>query len=203
MTLEGPEGSGKSSQARCLVQALRRRGYSVVFIQDPGSTLLGQRLRAVLLHARFQRLSPLAEAFLFIAGRLQLLEEQIRPALRRGRIVVCDRFHDAMIAYQGYGGRLPIGWLDRLGRGAIGGLMPDLMILLDVPTAVGFGRLTGIKDRMERKGLAFHRRVRNGYRQMAQRHPRRFRLINATQSKAQIDRQVVDTVMRHLARSRS
>ena len=141
ITLEGPEGSGKSSQARRLVQALRRRGERVVFVQDPGSTVLGRRLRTLLLHDHLRRVSPMTEALLFIAGRIPLVEEQIRPALRRGRVVVCDRFHDSTVAYQGFGGRLDVRWLDRLGRAAIGDVMPDLTVLLDIPTAVGFARL--------------------------------------------------------------
>ena len=113
ITLEGPEGSGKSSQARALIRSLRRRGYSVVFAQDPGSTRLGRQLRHVLLHTKIGTVSPLLEALLFIGGRVQLVEEVIQPALRRRQIVICDRFHDATVAYQGYGGRLDVAWLDR------------------------------------------------------------------------------------------
>lgn len=195
ITLEGPEGSGKSSQAQQLVQALRREGRSVVFVCDPGSTALGQQLRKVLLHARLKSFSPLAEALLFIAGRVQLVEEQIRPALRRGRIVVCDRFHDSTVAYQGFGGQLDWRWLDRVGRRAIGGLVPDLTILLDVPTAAGLARLTHRKDRMEHKALVFHQRVRQGYRRLARREPRRFVVLDATQPKAAIRRRILDVVL--------
>lgn len=202
ITFEGPEGSGKSSQAKRLVQALHRAGRSAVFVCDPGSTRLGQQLRRALLHARLKSFSPLAEALLFIAGRVQLVEEQIRPALRRGRVVVCDRFHDSTMAYQGFGGRLDIAWLDRLGRRAIGGLMPDLTILLDVPTSVGFRRLRHRKDRMEQKTLAFHQWVRQGYRRLARREPRRFVVLDATQPKAKIHRRVLALVLKRLARKR-
>ena len=170
ITFEGPEGSGKSSQAKRLVAALRRAGRRVTYVCDPGSTTLGERLRRVLLHER-QTISPMAEAFLFIAGRVQLVDERIHPALARGHIVVCDRFHDSTVAYQGYGGQLDVRWLDRLGRAAIGGLMPDRTFLLDLPPAVGFGRLKGARDRMERKARAFHQRVRRGYRRIARQEP--------------------------------
>ena len=203
ITFEGPEGSGKSSQAKRLVWALRRAGRGVAFVRDPGSTVLGQRLRQVLLHARLAHLSPLAEAFLFIAGRVQLVEEQIRPALRQGRIVVCDRFHDSTMVYQGFGGRLNGTWLDRVGRRAVGGLMPDLTILLDVPVAAGLARLTHPKDRMEQRALPFHRRVRQGYRQLARREPQRFVVLDATQAPATIHRQILAVVLKRLPRKRS
>lgn len=199
ITFEGPEGSGKSSQAKRLVQALRRAGRSVVFVRDPGSTNLGRRLRTVLLHDARQQPSPLTEALLFIAGRIQLVEERIRPALRAGRIVVADRFHDSTVAYQGFGGRVEIGWLDQLGRQAIRRLMPNLTILLDLPTEVGFARLKNRKDRMEQKAVAFHRRVRQGYRRLAQREPRRFIVIDATQSQAQIHDHILTIVSKRLS----
>ncbi len=203
ITFEGPEGSGKSSQAKWLVQALRRRGRQVVFVRDPGSTVLGQRLRRVLLHTRRVRISPLAEALLFIAGRIHLVEEQIRPALRRGCVVICDRFHDSTMAYQGYGGGLGIAWLNQLGRRAIGGVMPRLTIVLDVPTSVGFSRIKGRRDRMEQKARAFHQTVRNGFLRLARREPRRFIILDATQAKRRIQQQMLAVVLSRLsARSR-
>ena len=181
ITLEGPEGSGKSSQARWLAAMLRRRGARVVAVRDPGSTALGRALRRALLHTS-ARLSPLAEALLFIGGRVQLVEEQIRPALAQGAVVVCDRFHDSTMAYQGIGGKLNVAWLDRLGRAAIHGTMPDCTILLDVPTSRGFARLHRSRDRMERKAATFHRRVRAGFLRLAAREPRRFVVIDASKS---------------------
>ena len=198
ITFEGPEGSGKSSQARQLVQALQRAGCRVTFVRDPGSTALGRRLRTVLLHDDVPHLGALTEALLFIAGRVQLVEEFIKPALRRNRIVVCDRFHDSTVSYQGFGGQLDWRWLDRLGRRAIGNLMPALTILLDVPTPVGFRRLRHRKDRMEQKARVFHQRVRQGYRRLARREPRRFVVLDATQPKATIHRQILDVVLSKL-----
>lgn len=194
ITLEGPEGSGKSSQGRWLVQRLRRLGYPVVFLRDPGSTALGRALRRTLLHTAAP-MSPLQEALLFIGGRVQLIEERIRPALAKGQVVVCDRFHDATVAYQGFGGQLEVPWLDRLGRLAIHGVMPSLTMLLDLPAPRGFARLDRARDRMERKAMAFHRRVRQGYLRLAAREPKRFVVIDATQPKAHIHQQILEMVV--------
>ena len=200
ITLEGPEGSGKSSQARALVQRLRRAGYRVVFLRDPGSTVLGRQLRNVLLHTSAQ-ISPMAEALLFIGGRVQLVEERIRPALSRGRVVVCDRFHDSTVVYQGFGGGLDVPWLDRLGRRAIHEVMPALTILLDIPTEAGFARLHRSRDRMERKASAFHRRVRAGFLRLAAREPRRFVVVDASQPPARVRHAIESVVMRRITRS--
>ena len=199
ITFEGPEGSGKSSQSARLARALRRAGRSVAVVRDPGSTDLGRRLRQVLLHSR-HRLSPMTEALLFIAGRIQLVEELIAPALKAGRVVVCDRFHDSTVAYQGYGGRLDARRLDQLGRRAIGGVMPDLTIVLDVPTGVGFARLRHARDRMERKAAAFHRRVRQGFLRIARAEPGRVVVIDAAQPAAHIHREIMAVITTRLRR---
>jgi len=199
ITFEGPEGSGKSSQARWLVGWLRRAGFRVVALKDPGSTALGRALRRALLHTAMP-LSPMAEALLFIGGRVQLVEERIRPALQRGQVVVCDRFHDSTVAYQGFGGTLDVGWLDRVGRAAIHGTMPSLTILLDVPTAKGFARLHRSRDRMERKTRAFHQRVRQGFLRLARGEPRRFVVVDASQPAAQVRRHIEQAVMQQLSR---
>jgi dTMP kinase len=199
ITLEGAEGSGKSSQGRRLVRWLRGRGCRVSALRDPGSTALGQALRRVLLHSD-RTLSPLLEALLFIGGRVALVEEKIRPALARGRVVVCDRFHDSTVAYQGFGGGLNWRWLDRSGRRAIAPLMPDLTILLDVPTPVGFRRLHRSRDRMERKARAFHTRVRSGFLRLARREPRRVVVIDAAASPRGVAQAIQAAVRRRLGR---
>lgn len=197
ITFEGPEGSGKSSQGRWLVSRLRRAGWPVTFLKDPGSTPLGRRLREVLLQASAP-LSPLAEALLFIGGRVQLVEERIQPALERRHIVICDRFHDSTVAYQGFGGRLEVAWLDRIGREAIHGVMPALTVLLDIPTDQGFARLHRSRDRMERKARAFHRRVRRGYLVLAKREPGRFVVIDASTSPEAVRTEVEAVVTQRL-----
>ena len=201
ITLEGPEGSGKSSQARWLTATLRRRGYRVVALRDPGSTALGRRLRALLLQST-AALSPLAEALLFIGGRAQLVKERIRPALAQHRLVVCDRFHDSTVVYQGFGGGLPVPWLDRLGRAAIHRVMPTLTIVLDVPTEQGFARLRRSHDRMERKARAFHHRVRQGFLGLAKRDPRRFIVIDASEPARTVRQHIETVVLQRLAKVR-
>ena len=152
----------------------------------------------MLLHEGRVALTPLTEALLFIAGRVQLVEEQIRPALAKGRIVVCDRFHDSTIAYQGFGGGLETTWLDAIGRRAVGGLMPDLTILLDVAPSVGFSRLRRRHDRMERKAPAFHRRVRRGFLRLAASAPRRCVIVDASQPAALVRQQILVIVRKRL-----
>jgi len=200
ITLEGSEGSGKSSQGRQLVRWLRRVGHRVVFVRDPGSTALGRALRRMLLHTTTP-LTAMAEALLFIGGRVQLVDERIAPALRRGRTVVCDRFHDSTMAYQGFGGRLDELRLQRIGRRAIRGLMPSLTILLDLPVERGFARLRCSRDRMERKELAFHRRVRRGYRALARREPARFVVIDAARPPAQVWQVIERAVAKRIGHS--
>ena len=197
ITFEGPEGSGKSSQARALARRLRRAGFRVELIRDPGSTALGRALRRSLLHAPVS-LSPMAEALLFIGGRVALVEERIQPALARGRIVVCDRFHDSTVAYQGFGGGLEVPWLNRLGRAAIHHTMPSLTILLDLSTADGFASLHRARDRMERKALQFHRRVRAGFLRLAKREPGRFVVVDAADPADRVRHNVERAVFRRL-----
>ncbi len=197
ITLEGPEGSGKSSQGRWLVRRLRRAGYAVVGLRDPGSTNLGRALRRILLH-RKEDMSALMEALLFIGARVQLVEEHIQPALEQGKIVVCDRFHDSTVAYQGFGAGLDVNWLDALGRRAIRDITPTLTLLLDLPTEQGFKRLRHSHDRMERKTRAFHRSVRQGYLQLAKREPKRFMIINAAQPASQVRAQLEEVVLKYL-----
>jgi dTMP kinase len=166
----------------------------VVFLRDPGSTSLGRALREALLHTTAE-LSPLAEALLFIGGRVRLVEEKIQPALKAGKVVICDRFHDSTMAYQGVAGGLNVPWLDRLGRAAIHHAMPSLTLLLDVKTELGFARLHRAHDRMERKALAFHRRVRTGFLRLARREPGRVMIVDASLPSAQV-RNWIEAIMR-------
>ena len=197
ISLEGPEGAGKSSQSRWLISQLKKASYSVLFLKDPGSTELGRKARHVLLHSKTV-LSPMTDALLFIAGRVQLVEEKIKPALAKGQVVVCDRYHDSTVAYQGYAEGVDVRWLDRIGREAIGGLMPSLTLLLDLPTETGFSRIRRPHDRMERQGKEFHRKVREAFLKMAHQEPKRIAIINAGAPRAQVRRQIESVVFGHL-----
>ena len=181
ITIEGPEGSGKSTHSRLLCEFLRGCGHKVLHTREPGGTRLGEAIRQVLLDKKNKRMSDGCELFLFLAARAQIVAEVIMPALKKGYIVVCDRFHDATVAYQGYGAGMDLKLIDSMGKFATGGLKPDLTILLDVETKAGLKR-AGIKDRMEIKSVGFHKKVRQGYLKIAGKEPRRVKLISTTEA---------------------
>ena len=194
ITFEGPEGSGKCTQVRQLAAWLRRRGHRVLLLREPGGTLLGERLRRVLLSPSTGQLSPRTDAFLYMAARAQLVETVILPSLRRGNVVLCDRFLDSTLAYQGYGSGVDVAELRRMGRVATQGLTPRLTFLMDLPSETGLRRVRGAKDRIERRAVSFHERVRRGFLALARREPRRFRVLDARQSRTAIQRQIRQAV---------
>lgn len=179
ITFEGVEGSGKSTQIKLLARALRRAGRRVVLTREPGGTAVSDAIRAVLLNRKHTRMTALCETLLYMASRAQLVEEVIRPKLKTGFVVLCDRWLDATLAYQGYAGGMDVGWIQSLGKKVTGGLEPDLTLLLDLPVGHGLRRSKSHKpaDRMERKGLAYHRKVRAGYLLLARANPRRIHRI--------------------------
>lgn len=179
ITLEGNEGCGKSTQIRLLYKALRERGRSVLLTREPGGTHAGDAIRKILLDRRQIRLGAASETLLYMASRAQLTQEVILPALQRGSIVLCDRWIDATYAYQGFGGGVDPRWIRRIGDFATGGLRPDRTIWLDLPLETGLRRAArrGIRDRVESKTLAYHRRVRRGYLHLARIQARRFRRL--------------------------
>jgi dTMP kinase len=186
ITLEGPEGAGKTVLAKRLVEELTRRGHRVRSTREPGGTRLGERLRAILLeHGGADDAAPVdprADALLFNAARAQLVAEVIRPSLEAGEVVICARFTDSTLAYQGYGAGLPLGELRAIAAVATGGLAPDRTILLDVPPAVGLARKSGAsRNRFESSfDLAFHERVRAGFLELARQEPDRFRVVDSS-----------------------
>ncbi len=178
VTFEGVDGSGKSTQARLLVEALRAEGRDVVATREPGGTELGERVRDLLLHGN--GLTPWAEATLFAAARAQLVEEVIRPALARGADVVCDRYLDSSLAYQGIGRELGVDRVLELNLVATGGLLPDRTFLLDLPVDEAARRRGGDSDRLEAEGSEFAERVGIAYRELAAAFPRRIVRVDAT-----------------------
>ena len=199
ITFEGPEGSGKSTQVRMLARYLRNRGYSVVSTREPGGTRAGELIRKILLTEQKASLFSLTEVFLYMAARSQLIKETIEPALKRGKIVLCDRFLDATIAYQGYGDGVEINLIRRLGRVATGGLKPDLTILLDLPPRKGLERVRGKKDRMEKRPLAYHERVRKGYLRLAAQQTRRIKVVRVRKLKRETQQRLREEVDRCLS----
>jgi dTMP kinase len=205
ITFEGIEGSGKSTHLRQLAEALRRRGADVIGTREPGGTRAGAAIRQLLLGPEAPPLAPLAELFLYCADRTQHLDEVVRPALAAGRIVLCDRFSDSTIAYQGYGRGLPLDGVRALDASARRGLVPALTVLLDCPVADGLARARGRStpgDRFEREAAAFHERVRAGFLELAAGEPARFLVVDATAPIADVQARVAAEVARRLGLAR-
>ena len=182
ITFEGPEGSGKSTQIRLLAEFMRARGLSVEVVREPGGTPIGDQVRHVLHDTANTAMSPEAEVLLYSASRAQLVSQRIRPSLAAGRIVLCDRYADSTMAYQGYGRGLDLGMLAALTEIATGGLKPDLTLLLDLDVSAGLSRRRVRGEEMNRLDLedvAFHERVREGYRLLANADPERWVRIQA------------------------
>lgn len=201
ITFEGPEGSGKTTQIQALHRYLKDRGYDVLVTREPGGTRIGDQIRRILLDPRNQELLPEAEILLFSASRAQLVGQVIRPALARGTIVLCDRFADSTLAYQGYGRGLDLEHLRRITAFATGGLMPDLTIYLDLEVEEGLRRkrLDGGKDqeawnRLDQQALEFHHRVRQGYLALAAAEPERWFVLDASQPAEVIQRAIRERV---------
>jgi dTMP kinase len=186
LSFEGVDSSGKTTQAAILVDALRGAGGAPVhFIREPGGTPISERLREILLDRRNLELSELTELFLFSASRAQLVAQVILPALARGEIVVCDRFHDSTTAYQGYGRGLDLEAVRRINAVATAGTDPDLTVLVDITVGEIERRKNasgGQTDRMESSGRAFYERVRTGYLAIAREHPERFVVVDGMKS---------------------
>jgi dTMP kinase len=196
VSFEGGDGTGKTTQIRALERYLSSRGKTCLVTREPGGTELGAMLRRVLLQAGGAPIAPSSELFLYLADRAQHVSEVIRPALAAGKIVLCDRFTDSTLAYQGYGRGLDLGLLRQFNSVADDGTRPDLTLLLDCPIAVGLGRTASRQaqsdseaakeDRFEREKMEFHEKVRAGFLDLARQEPGRFRVIDAAQPAAQV-----------------
>lgn len=179
-TFEGIEGSGKSTQA---ARFAARFGERALLTREPGGTELGRGVRELLLAPRPHPVAAAAESLLFFADRAQHVSERLRPALAAGQVVICDRYVESSLAYQGYGRGLDLDALQRIAAFATGGLRPDLILLLDLPVEAGLSRArsrAGGPDRLEAEDVAFHERVRAGYHAMAAADPARWRVVDAT-----------------------
>jgi dTMP kinase len=186
ITFEGVEGSGKSTQARLLAAWFRERGRAVQLTSEPGVTPLGVAVRA-LFQADAARPTPLAEMFLFLAARQQLVAEVIRPALERGEVVISDRYADATVAYQGYGRGVDVQTIRDLNLLATGGVLPDLTVLLDLDAELGMRRIAGrVHDAFEKMGREFHERIRRGYLEIAREQKDRVAVIAADRDEAEV-----------------
>ena len=199
ITFEGPDGSGKTTQAKMLVEYLQTRGYPVFYTREPGGTEISEQIREVILTPRNKAMRSEAEVLLFSAARAQIVAELIRPALANGKIVVCDRYYDSTFAYQGYGLGLDLSALRAITKFATGGLVPDLTFYVDVSAEVGLARRhQGETNRLDQKDIDYHTRVRNGYLELAKAEPNRFVVIDGTASIEQVQEKIREKILREL-----
>lgn len=201
LTLEGPEGSGKTSHLAPLAAWLTEQGYRVTTSREPGGTSIGEQIRAVLHSLQNREMHPRTETLLYQAARAQLVEQIIRPALAEGRIVLCDRYADSTLAYQGYGHQQDIGQVRALIQYATGGLTPDLTFLLDVDVEEGLRRKRQSAaewNRLDAFALAFHQRVRAGYLELARLEPQRWVVIDASRPWNEVQQTLQETLRQRL-----
>lgn len=189
ITFEGGEGAGKSTQIRFVEAYFRKKKRSVILVHEPGSTSIGEEVRTILLNPKNREMSVRTELFLYLAARAQLVHERILPALKKGYVVVSDRFEDSTIVYQAFAGGLSLKEVQEAAKAARGSLVPDLTFLLDVSVKEGLKR-SGQKDRMEQKSLNFHHRIRKGYLALAKQNRKRFVIISSEQSKEEVTKKI-------------
>ena len=182
ITMEGPDGSGKSTQIELLKEYLEGAGYDVLITREPGGNRISEAIREIILNSEYTEMSPVTEMMLYASARAQLIAEVIGPAIESGKAVISDRFVDSSLVYQGMARGLGVETVYEINKVAIGEYMPQLTIMLDLPAEVGIGRKKDQKelDRMELESLEFHKKVAAGYREMAQRFPERIKSIDAT-----------------------
>jgi dTMP kinase len=202
ITFEGPEGCGKTTQIPPLADFLREQGFSVITTREPGGTEIGDQVRGILMNLKNTGMHPRTETLLFLAARAQLVEQCIRPELNRGSLVLCDRYADSTLAYQGYGHQNDLGTLRQLLNYATGNLWPDLTLLLVIDPEKGLQRRRsgGEWNRLDAYELAFHQRVSEGYQELARQEPERWVLIDASQPPDIVQKQIRQVVLERLAR---
>jgi dTMP kinase len=200
LTFEGPDGSGKTTQVAPLAEFLTQLGYQVLITREPGGTAIGDQIRQVLSDLKNTGMHPSSETLLFLAARAQLVEEVIKPHLEDGYIVLCDRYADSTMAYQGYGHQNDLTQISSLINFATGGLKPDLTLLLDVGADAGLKRKAeGTEwNRLDAYSLEFHQRVRQGYAALAQAEPERWVVIDADQPAERVQESIRQVVLSHL-----
>lgn len=196
ITFEGVEGSGKSTQVNRLAEFLRQQGKQVVVTREPGGTPIAEKIRTILLDRENSQLHYITELLLYAASRAQHIQELILPAMAEGKIVLCDRFFDSTLAYQGYGRNIEHSLVHRLNQIATQGLAPDITIILDIPVEQGMERIKakrgmGSLDRLELEDLAFHRRVREGFLALAKDESNRVKVIDGMQEEAAVFNSII------------
>lgn len=193
ITLEGADGCGKTTQLNLLKEYLTSRGYEIVVTREPGGKGLGEKLREILLNYDGE-VSDRCEAFLYLADRAQNIDTIIKPAINSGKIVLCDRHTDSSVAYQGYGREQNIDNINMLNELAVNGVHPDLTIVFDIDTETSMARVGAEKDRLESAGIEFHKRVRNGYLEIAKKNLQRIKVVDASQTIEDVQRDVIKII---------
>jgi dTMP kinase len=196
ISFEGIEGTGKTIQSKMLYEHLLKKGYKVILTEEPGGTRIGLKIRDILLSIENKEMSPLAELLLYNASRAQHIKEVILPALKRGYIVITDRFSDSTVAYQGYGRKIDLNLVKSFEQSVTAGLKPDVTFLLDLDVETGLKRNRGINktDRLELEDVKFHKRVRNGYLKIAAKEPERIKLIDGSESIEQVQNKIIKII---------
>ena len=200
ISFEGIEGSGKTTQIQGVYEHLRQKGIDVIVTREPGGSNIGRQIRSILLDSKNKGLNPLSELLLYMADRAQHLDEIVKPGLSSGKIILCDRYYDATVAYQGYARGLDIDLITQLHGIAFAGYKPDLTFLLDLPPETGLrrawrqienGQRTGTETRFEEEALSFHGRVREGYLALARLEPQRFKIIDASGPQEHVKKEIL------------
>jgi len=205
ITLEGPDGSGKTTQVPLLAEAIREAGYDLVVTREPGGTEIGDQVRQVIMDLQNRQMKPTTEILLFQASRAQLVREIIIPSLEAGQVVLCDRYADSTLAYQGYGHQTDLEKLKQIVDFATGGLKPDLTLYLDIDAEEGLKRRSGPEDewnRLDDYELAFHRRVREGYHEMIAAEPGRWVVIDGGRTVEEVQKDLRRVVLERLGEKR-
>jgi len=197
ITFEGSEGCGKSTQSEMLFHYLKARGVKVVYLREPGGVKLSEEIRKLLLDPK-SKISAEAETLLYMAARAQVVEEIIKPALESGKVVICDRFLDSTIAYQGFGLGINIKLIKVLGGFATQGIKPDLTIFLDLPVKSGLKHRHNCRDRIEQRSMCYHEKVRNGYLTLAKQEPKRIKIVKVEVDKYKTQANIRKLVEEHV-----
>lgn len=200
ITLEGIEGSGKTTQVKRIGEFLKSRGQDFIVTREPGGTEIGKKIRAILLDPESKDMAPLTELLLYTADRAQHIKESVIPSLSEGKTVLCDRYFDATVVYQGFARGLDIGLINKLHKLILNDLKPDITILFDLPAEKGLlrawqqiekGTRVGVETRFEKETLSFHEKVRQGYLELARIEPERFRIVDASKDEVRVSKEII------------
>lgn len=196
ITVEGTDGAGKSTQIELLVKYLQNNGFEVVVTREPGGTSISEKIREIILDVENSEMSDITEALLYAASRAQHINQKIKPAVENGKVVICDRFVDSSIAYQGYARGLDMSLIEDVNMYAVDGMVPDATLFFDIKPEIGIARKKNVQslDRIEKEALDFHYKVYNGYKELLEKYPQRIKRIDAEKDVEEVHAQVVEVL---------